>query len=226
MKKTSNYLWGIVLIGIGAILGLNALGIADINLFFDGWWTLFIIVPCAISLFANHGGTGDLVGLIVGVLFLLACQGVIRFDLLWKLLFPIILVLIGLSLIFKDVFHGTIKKEIAKLNRASKDKKEYCATFGEQKVDLSSEVFEGAELTSVFGSIEFDLVNAKVKEDQVIEASAIFGGITIFVPKDVNVKVNATPVFGGVDNHVKNKEENKKTIYVNASAIFGGIDIK
>lgn len=226
MKKTSNYLWGIVLIIIGAILGLNALGIAHIHLFFDGWWTLFIIVPCAISLLGNRGGTGDLVGLIVGVLFLLACQGVIRFDLLWRLLFPIILVLIGLSLIFKDAFHGTIKKEINKLNRNNPEKKEYCATFAGQKIDLSNEEFKGAELTSVFGSISFDLTDCKMKEDQVIEASVIFGGITILVPKDVNVKVNSTPVFGGVDNHVKNKTENKKTIYVNATVLFGGIDIK
>lgn len=40
---------GIVLIILGPIVGGNTLGITNINIFFDGWWTLFIIVPCFIA---------------------------------------------------------------------------------------------------------------------------------------------------------------------------------
>ena len=47
MKKVSNILWGIIFVAAGVILALNAIGITHIDLFFDGWWTLFIIVPCA-----------------------------------------------------------------------------------------------------------------------------------------------------------------------------------
>ncbi|MEE1115844.1 MAG: hypothetical protein UH851_03185, partial [Clostridia bacterium] len=39
---------------------LNAFNITDIDVFFDGWWTLFIIIPCAIGLFTERekiGGT-------------------------------------------------------------------------------------------------------------------------------------------------------------------------
>ena len=53
MKKVGNILWGIVLIIIGLIIGGNALGIVNINIFFDGWWTLFIIIPCFIGLFKD-----------------------------------------------------------------------------------------------------------------------------------------------------------------------------
>ena len=42
MKKASSILWGIVLIAVGVVLALNVFNIMDINLFFDGWWTLFI----------------------------------------------------------------------------------------------------------------------------------------------------------------------------------------
>ena len=45
MKKAGNILWGIVLIVIGVIFALNALDITSIDIFFDGWWTLFIIIP-------------------------------------------------------------------------------------------------------------------------------------------------------------------------------------
>ena len=40
MKKFRNIIWGIVLILVGLVIGGNALGITNIDLFFDGWWTL------------------------------------------------------------------------------------------------------------------------------------------------------------------------------------------
>ena len=59
MKKFGNVLWGIVLIIIGLIIGGNVLGITSINIFFDGWWTLFIIIPCFIGLFKDDEKTGN-----------------------------------------------------------------------------------------------------------------------------------------------------------------------
>ena len=108
MKKFGNVLWGIVLIIIGLIIGGNALGITNINIFFDGWWTLFIIVPCFIGLFTENEKTGNLIGLLMGGALLLGCQNILDFDLIWKLAFPTVLVIIGLSIIFKDALGGKV----------------------------------------------------------------------------------------------------------------------
>ena len=35
MKDKGNLIWGIILIAIGIIIGLNSLGIANIDIFFD-----------------------------------------------------------------------------------------------------------------------------------------------------------------------------------------------
>ena len=79
MKKTSTWLWGIVLIIIGVVLGINALGVAHINIFFPGWWTLFIIVPCFIGLFGNDNDkTGDLIRLCIGAILLMANMVIVR----------------------------------------------------------------------------------------------------------------------------------------------------
>ena len=53
MKKVSNILWGILLIVVGVIWALNSTGVANINIFFRGWWTLFIIVPSIIGIVEN-----------------------------------------------------------------------------------------------------------------------------------------------------------------------------
>ena len=42
MKKLSKILWGVVLVLVGGIFALNAFGITNFEVFFDGWWTLFI----------------------------------------------------------------------------------------------------------------------------------------------------------------------------------------
>ena len=103
MNNIKNVLWGIVLVIIGVIIGLNTIGITDIDIFFDGWWTLFIIVPCFIGLFTNKDKTGNIIGLLVGVILLLGMQNIIDFNLIWKLLLPSIIVIIGLSLILASL---------------------------------------------------------------------------------------------------------------------------
>ena len=174
MNNIKNILWGIILVIIGVIIGLNTIGITDIDIFFDGWWTLVIIVPCFIGLFTNKDKTGNIIGLLVGVILLLGMQNIIDFNLIWKLLLPSIIVIIGLSLIFKNTFNSKINNEIKKLNNKNTKDNEYCATFSGQRIDFPNEEFKGATLNSVFGSITCDLREAKIKEDVVINASSVF----------------------------------------------------
>ena len=227
MKRLGNILWGIVFIVVGLILGLNALEITHINIFFDGWWTLIIIIPCFIGLFKDVEKTGDIVGIIIGIILLLCCQDILNFRIIWKLLIPIILVIAGLCFIFKDTVGGKINKEIKKLNANKKGSIEYAATFSGQNINFDKQPFNGADLNAVFGGIKCDLRNSIINSDQVINASSIFGGIDIFVPASVQVKIKSTPIFGGVSDkstHTANAEA--PTIYINATCIFGGVDIK
>ena len=228
MKKFGNVLWGIVLIILGIIIGGNALGITNINVFFDGWWTLFIIIPCFIGLFKEREKTGNVIGLLIGVALLLACQNILRFDMIWKLAFPSVLIIIGLSFIFKDTFSHKVTEEIKKINEKNKDANEYCATFSGQDINFNEEEFKGATLTAVFGGVKCDLRKAIINENQVINCSATFGGIDIYVPSDVKVKIKSSSIFGGVsdDRKEKNEKEDSKTIYINATCVFGGVEIK
>ena len=220
MKNCKNIILGIILIVVGVWFGLYATGVVKVNLLFDGWWTLFIIVPSFLGLFDEDGRTGSLIGLFVGVLLLLSCQDVLNFDIVLKLIVPCVLIVTGLSFIFK----GKIKtKNIENVKAAGETN--YNATFSGQNLDFSKEEFTGTKLDAVFGGIKCDLRNAIINDDVVIEASAIFGGITIIVPKDVNIKITSTSIFGGVDGKSK-MDKPGKTIYVNATCLFGGVEVK
>lgn len=220
MKNCKNIILGIILIVVGVWFGLYATGVVKVNLLFDGWWTLFIIIPSFLGLFDEDGRTGSLIGLFVGVLLLLSCQDVLNFDIVLKIIVPCVLIVTGLSFIFK----GKIKtKNIENVKTVGGTN--YNATFSGQNLDFSKEEFTGTKLDAVFGGIKCDLRNAIINDDVVIEASAIFGGITILVPKDVNVKITSTSIFGGVDGKSK-MDKPGKTIYVNATCLFGGVDVK
>ena len=219
MKKVNTVIIGILFIIVGVIVGFNSFGITNINVFFDGWWTLFIIIPAINGIISDDEKLGSIIWLIVGIILLLGCQDMISFDIIWKLMLPLILVFIGLSIMF-----GSKDK---KLDTKNNKNREFCACFGGQTVKFDDQDFKGAEVNGIFGGITLDLRNAKIKDESVIEAAAVFGGVTILIPEDLKVEIKSTSVFGGVSDKTKNKEKKDKvTLYVNACSIFGGVDIK
>ena len=227
MKKLSKILWGVVLVLVGGIFALNAFGITNFEVFFDGWWTLFIIVPCLVGIFSEREKTGNIIGLLIGIFLLLCCQNVLSFGLFWKLVIPAIIVIIGLKLILGAVLGEKATKMIAVSRQNGNNVKTGCATFSGQDLNPDGEVFEGAELNAVFGGVKCDIRNAIIEKDCAITASAIFGGIDIFVPDNVNVKITSNSIFGGVsEKKHRPYVENTVTVYINASCIFGGVEIK
>lgn len=205
MKKIENTVIGLILIIIGVIIGLNAFHITNIDLFFDGWWTLFIIVPCFFGLFKDQDKTGNIIGLIVGIYLLLYCQGLINFQFAWKLVVPVIFVLIGLKMIFKDTFN---KKK------------------PRQNI-YDNQLYIGGNYDVTFNGLILDLSKAYLNEETNIMISTLFGGVDLYLPDDVNIQIQSSNFLGGVDLHKReNKIENTKVIYLNARCIFGGINIK
>lgn len=225
MKKASRILWGAVLVALGVIFALNAFHITDIDVFFDGWWTLFIIIPCAIGLFTEREKTGNIIGIVIGVFLLLCCQDILSFSLLWKLLIPALVIIAGLKLVLTGIFGNKANELVKKLKLEGKTIGSSCAVFSGCDMNYDNQVFEGAELTAVFGGIDCNLKNAIIEKDCAIKISAIFGGVDIFVPDHVNVKVNANCIFGGISNKTA-VHKDAPTIYISGICIFGGAEIK
>ncbi len=226
MKNKSSVIWGLVLVVIGVLLGCKALNLFDFDIFFDGWWTLFIIIPCLIGLVTDDNKTGSIIGLVIGVLLLLSAQKVIDYSYMWKLLVPIIIIIVGISIIFSNVFFKKDEEKFKKMsNKISKEG--LTAVFSGQDVKLDDQVFEGTNLTAIFGGIKLDLRKAEIKEDVIINVTAVFGGVDIFLPDEVKVIIKTNSFFGGVDNKKKNNDDKKlPTVYINSSCAFGGVDIK
>lgn len=225
MKDRNNILWGVILILLGLLIALRSLGVLRISPFFTGWWTLFIIIPSFVGLFKERDKTGSIIGLLIGISLLLGCNKIIDFSMIWKLALPVILVILGLSLMFKENLDDKIADSLRNVSKKS-DGKEYCATFSSQSLSFDGEVFKGSTLTAVFGEIKCDLRNAKIDEDVMIRVSTIFGGSTLYIPKNVNVVITSNAIFGGVNGKNRKLDENKRTIFISATCLFGGVEIK
>lgn len=150
-----------------------------------------------------------------------------NFALIWKLLVPVVLIILGLSLIFKDSLSSIVRKEIKNIRKERVFDKEYSATFAGQNLKFVDEEFEDCEMSAVFGGIKCDIRQANIPDKCVIKCNAIFGGITIYVPDNVNIKISSVPIFGGISDARREKNSDaEKTIYIDATCMFGGVDIK
>ena len=232
-NKLSNVLWGLFFILIGVGIAGNVMNIWDFELFFDGWWTLLIIIPCFISMIQTGFSTGSTIGFIIGVLLLMNYQVNLHFN-IWQLIIPIILVFIGIRIMFQGAFRRKINYDqnynysgnTNGTNYTNANKSEYTAVFSSNRVHIT-EQFLGTSLSAAFGAIVLDLRDAQITGDVVINASAIFGGIDMYLPNTVKVKINNVPVFGGVSNkHMQSTDPAAPTVFIDSTCMFGGIDIK
>ena len=229
MNKLRSIIWGIAIIALGVIFGGNALGLFSLNIFFEGWWTLFIVVPSAISLITEKEKLSSLAFLMIGVILLLAAQDVFSFEIAWKVILAAVFIIVGIGIIFRSIVRGNNDKEVEKKIREHKDDKAMDAQMaifsGSDRV-YNDEVFSGANLVAVFGGVDLDLRNAKFTKDTVIKAFCLFGGIDIKVPEDVQVKIKSGFIFGGASDDRKGETgKGKCTIYLDAAGGFGGISI-
>ena len=229
MKTIKPIIWGIAIIALGVIFGSNALGLFTLDIFFDGWWTLFIIIPSAISLITDKEKLSNLGFLAAGVILLLAAQNVFDYEVAWKVILAVFLIIAGLTIIIKNTVHNKNDKEVAKKIKDLEDEKtmdSQTAIFSGSDRTYNDEAFHGSTLAAVFGGVDLNLKKAKFTKDTVIKAFCLFGGIEIVVPDDVVVKLRSGFIFGGFSDDRKNAtEKGKYTIYIDAAGGFGGVTI-
>ncbi|NLL92118.1 MAG: cell wall-active antibiotics response protein [Ruminococcaceae bacterium] len=230
-KNISRIVWGLALVITGIVFTLNILGIAEIDIFFDGWWTLFLIIPSFIGLFSKRGRIVNITVFVVGIALLLSAQNILDFASVLQLIVPFVLILIGFKMIFSPSFKHKPNEKIRELKNNGKSYLNDSAAFSAHKIDFDGQIFEGAILDAVFGSITCDLSNAIIENDCFITASAVFAGIDIKIPEHIQVNIDSNVLFGGVNDKRKdadyqnNHSDKSRTIYIEANCLFGGLNV-
>lgn len=223
MKKITGIVFGALLVASGVIYILGAFGIADINISLDGWWTLFIIIPCLNGVLTDKDKTGSLVGLAVGVMLLLAAQDVFEYDMIWKLIVPVVIIVLGIKMIEKAVGHKP-----KDCTPKQTDTEEHAAVFGSKNIDYTDKELTVAKIAAFFGGAKCNLKEAKILDGSQVDLMCAFGGADIIVPENVNIKINTFCLFGGISDkrNIKSIPNDAITLNINGFCFFGGADIK
>ncbi|MDD6799698.1 MAG: LiaF-related protein [Firmicutes bacterium] len=215
---------GLIIVAVGVGYMGNALNWwSGFTAFFPGWWTLFIIVP-AVIMIANDGmSTFKAILLAVGVILLFGNI----YPIVRRLSIPCTIIVIGLIIIFSS---KTFK--FRRVIRADSGKSFYIPVYSgvlsNRKIDFKDKEFNGADISTVFGSITLDLTNAKFTDDVIIDASAGFGSIEIIFPDSVRISAKPSAVFGKLLNNATyndNVVNIMPTVHINASCVFNNITL-
>ncbi len=231
-RSKGNLLMGLFIILLGIILLLNSLGLVDISigdLIFTYWPVIFIFLGARLLL--NRGSTGEILSGVVFVVLGAILIGNntnlfhINLDSLWSLLWPVILILVGVNLAFGKKGNG--KSNFAILGSVEKKTERW--------------VLKDSSFVAFWGGIELDLTLAEIPQEKtIVDLTAVMGGIEVIVPQDINIECKGTAILGGVElidkstggiianasYSQKSSGLSKKTVIFYSNAILGGIEIR
>ena len=227
-KFTGSVIIGLVLIIVGSLFMLDNYNIVTIPYEYLSWPYFFIAVVILFLLLARNK-TAGLVLLAIGL-----------FN-LWPELWPLILVLIGLHIIFgrnrrffRQIHYtakfGTAGESQTKPGSISDYVESYSIFGGGSKI-INSDNFRGGSILAIFGGSEINLTNCQLAEgENIIDVTAIFGGTTLIVPSDWKIILDVLPIFGGFGDK-RMKDPNKsyiegKMLTIKGLVMFGGGEIK
>ena len=230
-RKRFFYLSGQAIMGgaavlIGIFLLLDNFDVLDARLYLRFWPLVLVVFGAVRFLHSSHRGGRFVGGVIalIGAILLIRELGVtsIGFHELW----PLILVLVGVSMLLGGTARGKILGE----DRATPDSHSIVNAFavlGGVQQSNNSQDFRGGESSAIMGGCEIDLRQASIQgEEAVISTFAMWGGIKIKVPPTWNVIVQGVPFLGGFDDKsVKPADRSAKRLVVKGTAIMGGVEV-
>lgn len=237
-RSFGRIVFGIALVLFGVVGLMKSFGY-DIQINLDGWWTIFIIVPCLSSVIDDGVNPGNLIGLGVGVLLLARAQDWIPVSIAPLFSWPMFMVLGGLALLFgrssysRPRYHRNEERyssSHASSSMGPNDDAEYpdyFVLFGGSEMRNATTNLRGATITAIFGGVEADFSRAQIHEDISIQVTSIFGGSEIRLPSNVRVRVTGVPIFGGVSNeHDDAMSESAPLVTIHCFSLFGGSEIQ
>ena len=217
---------GLIFVSAGAILLLDNLRLIpwQVAYYVFRWENILIAIGAIIIIFDQNRQAGYiLIGL--GVIFSL--ENWFHEDVnIWDF-WPVALIVIGIYIISHT--RKTDHHNSSLDNDSAKDSVADTAIFGGGDKVIVSQYFKGGTITAIFGGSNIDLTQSSLAEGhQVIDVFYLFGGSKIRVPKDWNVKVHTTGIFGGISDKRKlidPSADDTKQLHIKGLAIFGGGEI-
>ncbi len=194
------------------------------------WKTLLVFLG-VIFMASRRNKTTGLVLFTIGAVFLAGDIFNVGLREVIRIVIPVALIIAGLAIIMKR--QSFTPKQInipegADVNDYLNDTN----IFGGGERKIKTQNFKGGQLTAIFGGSEIDLRHSDMAPGvNAIDMLCIFGGTSLKIPSDWEVKNEVTAIFGGFsDERTLEKsdpnEQPGKILYLKGLVLFGGGEIK
>lgn len=201
--------------------------------FWNALWPSALLIFGATGLLTKFSFVG-LGCVLFGGYFILERWQLLPFTLGGELVFPIILVVFGCSLLVDALKkpwkpHFSVKHNGKQKNdyQISGETFEYSASFGEADQFVSLPRLSRGKINTSFGDYRVDLSGVgAVSEHCSIDASCSFGELTLLVPRQFQVRQSASSSFAEVSINGHPYDDTVGIIYIKANASFGEISIR
>jgi predicted membrane protein len=187
---------------------------------------LLVTIGLVITLGSSERKSSGIIVMAVGAFFLIPHIFRETFD--FNLFWPAIFIIIGVIFIFskRKGWRG-----VSTSGQVGDDYIDIINIFSGGERQIVSENFTGGKITSIFGGSEIDLTQAKLAPGvSEMEIACVFGGTTIIVPNDWNVKIEVVPVLGGFGDERKlnlgRSIDTSRQLIIKGAVVFGGGEIK
>jgi predicted membrane protein len=239
-NKTKKVVFGLIVVLLGALLladNFQGLGFHIRSVVFS--FPMLIIAVGVLNLFSRKSFVTGVVIVMIGAFFLIPkifCWVDADFT---RLFWPTILIAIGILIIVRRGFgpnrshiHAHIHKHFheATKTEAPEGYIDEVNIFGGAKKRINMQNFRGGKITSLFGGSELDFTGTRLAEGtNIIDMVCIFGGTSLIVPSDWNVRSEVVSVLGGfADKRISLSPpaSNDRELIIKGVAIFGGGDIR
>ena len=236
-KIANSTLTALLLIGLATVLLLCGLGVvAWSNVFVDGWWVIFIIIPLLYGV-VNDFFSKNVLGIINSVIFSgdLIFLFVAVFVLRWSwgkaaaIFGAVLLINIALRIIFSPFVHKKKKDKTccqAEWTSCDGDGEDE-VKFGAKDFSYAGREFTGTELNVAFGASKLDLSTAEIVNDAEIKLEVAFGGVEIILPAGVSAENRCSSFCGGVNiRQGLEPVAGCPTVILTGKCSFGGVEVK
>lgn len=222
----------LLVLAVGIQLILGKVMAFDIS-FWNALWPSALLIFGAFGLFSKFSFV-SMGCVLFGTYFLLDRWQLLPFSLGGELVFPIILVVFGISLLV-DAFkkprkpHFTVKHNGKQKDdyRTEDESFEINGSFGDATKLVCMPLLRNGSVSTSFGDYTVDLSGVEaVAASCNIEANSSYGDLTILVPSRYQVKLIPSTAYGDIDIIGHPDPETVGTIVVNANASFGDISIQ
>lgn len=206
------------------------------------WWTVVwtsALVFIGATSQSRHFSLFGLVMSLAGLYFLLSAYGVIRVELGWGVVFPVVLLLWGVSLLIDIVFgkrrrHGKSKTTVhnnKKLHHEYSCDNGYLhceLSFGEYRAAVVTPMLKGGSIDSSFGDFTVDFSACEsLAPNCRIDVDNSFGELTLLVPDKFRAEVNRD---GGFAANIEIKgapaAETRGVLFLEVDNSFGNVVLR